>query len=131
MDEQRHLATVELVEDWSEGRIAERLAGVTREQPDAVELQGVEGVGDFAHAALDVRQRNGSKHPETAGEIPRHLRAEFIAVASPTAPLLAVVPLDAGTGHRRDGRANAGLVHLLEDETRRPIGEGASRTPTA
>jgi hypothetical protein len=31
MDEQRHLATVELVEDRSEGRLAERLAGVARE----------------------------------------------------------------------------------------------------
>src|SRR5262249_39633295 len=51
--------------------------------------------------------------------------------ASPTAALLAVIPPDAGTGHRRDGRANASLVHLLEGETRRPIGEGASRKRTA
>src|SRR5207247_533909 len=81
MDEQRNLAAVEFVEHRREGRVPKWLAGIAREQPDAVELQGVERIGGLAQAAFDVRQRDGGEHPEPAGEIPRHLGAELRAEA--------------------------------------------------
>jgi hypothetical protein len=50
----QRLAPVELFVDRGEGRIAEILRAVAREQPNPVRLQRIEGAFDFLEAAVDV-----------------------------------------------------------------------------
>ena len=59
-------AAIELVEHRRKDLVAQPLVAVAREETYAIDLQGIEGVFDLAKAAVDVRQRQHRKEPESA-----------------------------------------------------------------
>jgi hypothetical protein len=121
MHEHHRLAPIDLLEHRRESGIAQELAGITRHQSDAVELENIERVIDLGQAAIGVGQRDGGEHAEPAGIIADQLRAELIAGAGARPRRRAVFEPDARTGDRIDGGGNAGLVHLLDRALHRPV----------
>src|ERR1700722_4994502 len=121
MHEHDRLAAIDLLEDGRECRLPQQLAGITRQDTDAVELEHIERVFDLFQAAVGVRQWDGGEHPEAAGKVPHHLGAEFVAHACPRACGLAVLEPYARARHRVDGRRYARLIHLLNGTAGRPI----------
>src|ERR1700730_9091180 len=68
MHEHDRLSAIDLLEDGRECRLAQQLAGITRQDTDAVELEHIERVFDLFQAAVGVRQWDGGEHPEAAGK---------------------------------------------------------------
>ena len=126
------LAPVQIFEDGSEGRIAKPLGPgivrVTGEDADAVPLEHVEGIFNFAQAALGVRQRNDGKQSKP----PRMLERKIgrIVVASPrrATRALGVAEPYARQRQRKDGGRDALGVHCIERLLRRPV-ERCGRDP--
>src|SRR5438445_765425 len=63
----------------SERRIAEILALIAREDSDAVGLQRIQSVFDFAYGAIDIRQRQYRKQTKPARMILHNLCAVLVA----------------------------------------------------
>ena len=127
MDVDYRLAPVEFLIDRRKGGIAEILVLVTGQQPDAVGLEGIEGIFDLPETAVHVWRRNHGKETEAAGMVLSHLGAVFVELARKIARLLDVVSIpDAGLSDRQDRGRNPALVHVLERQGRRPLRRGCS-----
>ena len=64
MEIDHRLAAVEFLEHRRKSRIAGIFAVIIGQQADAVGLQLVQRIGDFAQAALDIGQRQAREHAE-------------------------------------------------------------------
>ncbi len=90
-----------------------------RQEADAVELESIERIFDFAQAAFHVRQRYRREHAKAARIIADHLSAVLVTDAGTLARRVAtVVEPDAGAGHRHQRRCDARFLHLVKRELR-------------
>src|SRR5580692_7374584 len=62
MDKDDRLPTVEFVEHWLECVIPGPRVVVPRHQAEAIRLQRIQSVFDFAEAAVDIRKRQRCEH---------------------------------------------------------------------
>ncbi len=98
------LAAIEFLEHRHESGIAEIFVAVAGEQPDAVGLEHVERIFDFAQAAFGVGQRYGGEQAELAGIILAQLRAVVVAFARQRARFFDIAEPDAGLHHAKAPR---------------------------
>ena len=117
------LAPVELGHHRLERGIAEPLVAVAREQADAVGLERIESIFDLAQARFNIRERQRCEHAEAARIVDHEARCKVVALARDPAALRVIADPDTGRGDRRDGRGDAGAVHVLNRFLDRP-GEG-------
>ena len=115
------LAAVELLVHRHESGIAQVFVLIAGEQPDAVGLERIEGVGDFLQAALRIGQRNGGEQAEAAGMIRHHAGAVFVHVARELARRLVVAEPHAGLNRGDDRGRDARLIHIVERHLHRPV----------
>ena len=114
-------STIELLEYRSERGVARPLVAVVRHQADAVGLEDVEGVGDFAQAPLGIGQRQRGEKAEPHWMITDELCGVFVAAARDTTRGLHVAEPDARVGNRHHRRIDALLIHLAERSLRGPL----------
>ena len=100
--------------------MAEPLVAIIRHQPDAVELERVERVGDFLERSLGIGEREHRPAAEAAGMIGNQLGVIFVALAHQFARRFAGREVDAGLGDRQHGDGDTGLVHVGERFFDRP-----------
>ena len=117
----RGLAAVELLPDRSEGGVAEPLVAVARHDADAVDLQRVEGVGDFLQALVDVRQRQHGEGAEAAGMIGLQFLGVLVRFARDADRRVLAERRHLRRGRRQDRGRDAALVHVFEHLLRRPV----------
>src|SRR5688572_3531506 len=79
--EDDRLASVELIEDRCELRQSRRHCVVARHDSNSVGFQRVQCILDLAQAAVDIRERKGSKESETSRMVPAHAGSVFIHFA--------------------------------------------------
>ena len=82
MNKDDGFAPVQFAPDRREDRVAGIFIANAAEDADAIRVQRVEGVLDFAQRAVDVRHRDGGEQPEPPGMVDHHLRDEVVHAAS-------------------------------------------------
>src|SRR4051794_24376900 len=126
MDVDHRLAPVEFLIDRRKGGVAEILVLVTGQQPDAVCLEGVEGILDLPETAVHVWRRNHGKETKAAGMVLSHLGAVFIELARKIPRLLDIISIpDAGLSDRKDEVAIPLLSMSSSDRAGDHFGGGA------
>ena len=122
MNEHHGAAAIELGEHGLETRIAEMRPLVVGQQHDAVGLQGIERVGEFGQARLDIRQRQGGEQAEARGVGADRLGSRLVHRAGEGACRRAVAEMHAGRGDRQDRRRDVEPVHARERSVHVPGG---------
>ena len=107
-------APLQLVEQRSEARVPEVGAAGVAEQHDAVQLEVVEGVGQFGERAVDVGQRQAGEAAEPVGAAPGQLGGQFVALPGQCAGPGVVAGVHAGGADRGDGDVDACVVKERE-----------------
>ena len=113
-------ASLQLVEQRSEARVAQVGAAGVAEQHDAIQPEVVEGVGQFGERAVDVRQRQAGEAAEPVGAVADHLGGQFIAPSCQAARGGVVPGMYTRGADRGDGDVDAGVVEERERTRARP-----------
>src|SRR6516165_4551283 len=108
------LPAVELLVNRFKGFIAEVFVLEARHQTDAVRLQLIHRILDFAKTALSVGEGNRGEEAESSAMVGDHLCSVLVAIARKSARVLDAAQPDARLNERDDGGRNPILVHLLD-----------------
>jgi hypothetical protein len=114
MNEHRRPSALDLVEDGLEVRIAQILAVVVAQQPDAVELEHVQSVSDLGESSLDVGQRENGERAETRGMRPDDVARRLVDRARQIPNRRTAHERDAGRGDREQAAVDPARIHRFE-----------------
>ena len=82
MNKDDGFAPVQFAPDRREDRVAGIFVANAAEDADAIRVQRVEGVLDFAQRAINVRHRYGSEQSKAPRMVDDHLRDKVVHTAS-------------------------------------------------
>ena len=118
------LASIDLVHDGRERRVAEPLAVIAGQHGNALGLKHIAAVSDFFQGAIYIEHRQGGKETKLFGIVTRELGAIFITDPCHPTHSLRITKTRGGCGGRCDRVSHAGLRHIVQGFVERPIAGG-------
>src|SRR5262249_10804854 len=131
MDEHDRAALVEHCQQWIELRVAEKIFTVAREQRDPGEFESIERISNLVERALDAPYRHRAERAKALGPTGDELGRVIVATSRQRLCARLAAEADAGLRYRGERDLDAGCVHQVEREWRRPVRIPADGRPPA
>ena len=121
MDVDDSVARIEIMQQWIERSVAEKVFAIAREQRNAFEVQCVETVLGFGDRGVDIVHRQQAETAEPLWVLGDQFGGIIVTAARERRRFVMRHEADAGLAKRQQRERDAVIVHEAERQRRRPV----------